>query len=281
MSSASSAGGGGAPTRPSIEEDMHLKLQALQDMFTSTRPVSILYLRGDEPDDPDLHPVTLSGEPTDLTKMDSKDSTMWQARSGRESVTGSSLVSPSPSSLSLQSQQSNAPADHHWESRKEQTTRVATKIDDDGKLSGWIEALGVDPSYQPPADRPPKPVACFYIARRQADEVEKSYHRAVYLGSRTLSDFISRVSAKWSIDSSVVLRVIHVLESGLEIEMDDDVIREFSEGQIMDLEIREMEKSVAQPKREWEMALDAPEIDRTSASSAFRTTTVYELRFSF
>ncbi|KKY14646.1 putative cp2 transcription factor [Diplodia seriata] len=40
MSSASSTG-----NRPSAEEDLHLKLATLQDMFTSTRPTSILYLK--------------------------------------------------------------------------------------------------------------------------------------------------------------------------------------------------------------------------------------------
>src|ERR1041384_4873064 len=66
MSSASSAGGG---ARVPLEEDLHFKLQTLQDMFTSTRPVSVLYLRGDEVDDPDLHPVALPGEPLDLVKV--------------------------------------------------------------------------------------------------------------------------------------------------------------------------------------------------------------------
>src|SRR5208282_6381139 len=65
MSSASSAGGGRLPQ----EEDLHFKLQTMQDMFTSTKPVSVLYLRGAEEDDPDLHPVALPGEPLDLTKV--------------------------------------------------------------------------------------------------------------------------------------------------------------------------------------------------------------------
>jgi len=282
MSSASSAdAGNGHNTRPSVEEDMHLKLQALQDMFTSTRPVSILYLKGEELDDPDLHPVALAGEPTDLTKVDSKDAAVWQARTAREANTDSSiLVSPSPSSLSLQSQQS-AVGSHPWESRQERPTKVATKTDDDGNLSGWIEALGVDPNYQPPADRPPKPVACFYIARQPTPAGERSYHRAVYLASRTVQDFLLRVATKWALDTTAAARALHVLEGGLEIEMDDDVIRELGEGQIMNLEIREHEIKIAQPKREWEMAVDAPDGDKASTSSAYRTVKEYEFRFTF
>ncbi|KXJ90238.1 CP2 transcription factor-domain-containing protein [Microdochium bolleyi] len=281
MSSASSADGNGHNTRPSAEDDMHLKLQALQDMFTSTRPVSILYLRGEELDDPDLHPVALAGEPTDLTKVDSKEAAVWQARSARESGADSSvLVSPSPSSLSLQSQQS-AVRSHPWEPRQERPTRVATKTDEEGNLSGWIEALGVDPAYQPPVDCPPKPVACFYVARQAPAVGERSYHRAIYLASRTLHDFVLRTAAKWSIDANAVVRALHVLDGGLEIEMDDDVIRELAEGQAMALEIREVEKKIAQPKREWEMAVDAPDGEKDSTSSAYRTVTEFELRFTF
>ncbi|KAH9904252.1 CP2 transcription factor-domain-containing protein [Xylariomycetidae sp. FL2044] len=295
MSSTSSADGGGrGTTRPSLEDDLHFKLQTLQDMFTSTRPVSILYLRGEDLDDPDLHPVSLPGESSDLTKVDTKDSATWQGRSGRNSVAGSSsLVSPSPSSMSLQSQPTG---EGQWNDThgaadmsiprpgSDQPTRVP-KSDDDGKLSGWIEALGVDPSYKPPVERPEKAVACFYIARRGAADTDKrELHKAIYLKQRTLTEFIDRVSAKWKIDSAAVTRVVHVLESGLEVEIDDDVIHELSEGQDMLLEIAEVERVVPQPKREWDMmAVDASasEADSNSAHSVFRTTTGHELRLTF
>jgi hypothetical protein len=289
MSSASSAdGGGGGNTRPSLEDDLHFKLQTLQDMFTSTRPVSILYLRGVDLDDPDLHPVSLVGESANLSRVDSKDSAAWQARSARNSVAESSLVSPSPSSMSLQSQATGAAP---WmekyssgESRQvsDQPTKVI-KTDDDGNLSGWIEALGVDPSYKPPPERPTKPIACFYIARKQAIDADKrELHRAVYLTERSLSNFVSRVAAKWSLDATTVTRAVHVLESGLEIEMDDDVISALSEGQDMVLEVAEVEISVPQAKREWElMAVDVPEGDRNSVHSVYHTTTGHELRFTF
>ncbi|KAI2627837.1 CP2 transcription factor-domain-containing protein [Hypoxylon sp. NC1633] len=291
MSSASSADGGGTGSRPSLEDDLHFKLQTLQDMFTSTRPVSILYLRGDELDDPDLHPVSLVGEPTDLTKVEPKDSTVWQIRSARSSVAGSSLVSPSPSSMSLQSQPANTTQWNDFQGSGEPSvsrrasdmpTKVA-KADDDGNLSGWIEALGVDPTYKPPAEKPVKPVACFYVARRHSSEPEKrELHRAIYLTQRTLVEFVSRVSAKWTIDPTAVVRVIRVLESGLEVEVDNDVIQAMSEGQDMTLEIVEVDRSVPQPKREWEtMAVDTPEGDKESTHSAFRTTTGYDLRLTF
>ncbi|OTB00603.1 hypothetical protein M426DRAFT_75682 [Hypoxylon sp. CI-4A] len=291
MSSTSSAGGGGGNTRPSLEDDLHFKLQTLQDMFTSTRPVSILYLRGDDLDDPDLHPVSLPGEPTDLTKVESKDSAAWQIRSARSSVAGSSLVSPSPSSISMQSQSANPTqwSEFHGSGESSASRRPSDmpvkvpRTDDDGNLSGWIEALGVDPTYKPPTERPAKPIACFYVVRRYPSEPEKrELHRAVYLSQRTISEFVSRLATKWTIDPSAIVRVVHVLESGLEVEVDDDVIKVLSEGQDMTLEVAEVDRSVPQPKREWErMAVDVPDGDGQSTHSAFRTTTGYELRLTF
>ncbi|KAI0179766.1 CP2 transcription factor-domain-containing protein [Hypoxylon sp. FL1284] len=295
MSSASSAGGGNGGGRLSLEDDLHFKLHTQQDMFTSTRPVSILYLRGDDLDDPDLHPVALAGEPADLTKVESKDGVAWQVRSARSarSSIGSSLVSPSPSSKSLQSP-ANAGQWNEFQgvqgAPERSTSRITSdlptkvsKTDDDGSFSGWIEALGVDHSYKPPTDRPAKPIACFYVARRQPSEPEKrELHRAVYLTQRTKSEFISRVSAKWAIDSSAVTRAVRVLESGLETEVDDDVIQTIPEGKDMTLEIAEVERSVPQAKREWDtMAVDATDGDKGSTHSAFRTTTGYELRLTF
>ena len=264
MSSTSSAGGGRLP----LEEDLHFKLQTLQDMFTSTRPVSILYLRGDELDDPDLHPVALPGEPLDLTKVEPREAVAWRDRSGQGSVASSSLVSPSPSSLSLHSQVSVGGRGGQWQDFRDepstsrqgsdQPTKV-TKTDDAGNLSGWIEALGVDPSYRPPAEQPAKPVACFYILRRNPSEPEgREFHRAVYLMQRTIREFVARIAAKWNLDASKVARTVHVLQRGLEVEMDDDVIAELSEGQDMILEIAELAAASSQPKREWEMAIDLP-----------------------
>ncbi len=186
MSSASSTG------RGSQEEDLHLKLATLQDMFTSTRPASVLYLRGEEQDDPDLHPVHLTGEPQDLTKVEPLDSSAWEKQSGPTTAT-SSIVSPTPSVHSLQSfgrrsstfQQPapfNAPSripSNEWRNMPQTATgdiqaasmqqQMSTPPDipikvmrsqqpgGAGTLSGWIEALGVDYTYQPPPERVVKP----------------------------------------------------------------------------------------------------------------------------
>ncbi len=300
MSSASSAGG-----RAPIEEDLHFKLQTMQDMFTSTRPVSIFYLRGAEEDDPDLHPVALPGEPLDLTKVDSRESAAWQQRSsGRSSSTTgtSSLISPSPSSISLRSQglasssmpvQSTQWAGFHQTaapdvqgpnpqqlaSPPDQLTKIR-KTDDTGSLSGWIEALGVDSAYRPPAEPPIKPVACFYIVNREPSQPEKhEYYRAIYLMQRTLKDFTNGVALKWNLEPMKIKRTIRVLQKGLEVEVDDDVIRELSEGQDMIMEISHMDSS--QVRREWEMAIDvAVDGDAAPTQTAVHQDG-YELRLIF
>lgn len=289
MSSVSSAGG----TRPPLEEDLHFKLQTLQDMFTSTRPVSILYLRGDDLDDPDAHPVSLPGESVELTKVVSRDSTTW--RSEQSSLTGSSLVSPSPSSLSLHSQVSIAGGvNPQWQGLQrvntpttrqvvEVPTRVKQTRDEAGNLSAWIEALGVDASYKPPPERTAKPVACFYVARQNPEQAgSREIHRAIYLMQRSLKEFVARIAAKWRFDGAKVLRTVHVLERGLEVEMDDDVIRELGEGQDMTLEIHEIPSDGPPTKREWDMTLDAPgESEATSLKPTTWSQGGYELRLKF
>lgn len=183
MSSASSNSGQRAPA----EEDLHMKLASLQDMFSSTRPVSVLYLKGAEGDDPDLNPVQLAGSPQDLSKIDTNiDTTMWERQSTQTGGT-SSIVSPTPSSQSLHSErrrgstfQQPAPfppsrmSSNDWRNMPQTATGdlkpsgslpagsdVPTKVQrpygDDHALSGWIEALGVDQTYQPPPEPMLKP----------------------------------------------------------------------------------------------------------------------------
>ena len=194
---------GSTGCRATAEEDLHLKLRTMQDMFTSTRPVSVLYLKGYDQDDPDLFPVHLNGEPQDLTKLTpiSREASWEHKPSVETTPTNSCVVSPTSSSQSFRSQtRSNelhgatfqqampfspsrqgsndwsgfsqiattadlqASNPQHLASPPDQPVRVQKgQAENSGNLSGWIEALGVDSSYRPPPERPIKPVACFYI----------------------------------------------------------------------------------------------------------------------
>ena len=165
VSSASSITGG-----KTAEEEANEKLQVMQDMFTSTRPVSVLYLRGTDLDDPDLHPVQLSGEMQDLTGG------TWARRRSSVATTASSFISPSPSSASLSQHGDNLSADRReWTERGfrplqhsigsstnlEIPVKVKQVQNDAGMLSGWIEAIGIDTNYQPPEQK--HSTACEYF----------------------------------------------------------------------------------------------------------------------
>ena len=166
VSSASSLTGG-----KTAEEEANEKLQAMQDMFTSTRPVSVLYLRGADIDDPDLHPVQLSGEMQDLINEN------WVRRRSSVATTASSFVSPSPSSTSLSQHGDSLSTDRReWTERgfrplqhslgSSKSLEIPVKVkqvqnDNTGMLSGWIEAIGIDTNYQPPEQKPS--TACEYF----------------------------------------------------------------------------------------------------------------------
>ena len=274
----------GSSGRPAVEEDLHQKLATMQDMFTSTRPVSVLYLRGYEQDDPDLYPVSLPGQPTDLTKIEpaSRKLSYDQKASAETTPTNSCIVSPSPSSKSIPSQpRSNEragfqlPAEFSrpalipgdWDNFAnfsgppfDPTTvnvtsgfsgsAVKVRRHTDAALPDWIEALGVDPTYKPPPERAVKPVACFYVlVKVSGSSPENDYYRAVYLMERTLKDLVINIAMKCQVDSTTVTRVLRINSKGLKIMVDDEVVRELPEGRDMIVEFSTIESETT-PKLE-------------------------------
>ncbi|KAL1639441.1 hypothetical protein SLS58_007873 [Diplodia intermedia] len=298
MSSASSTG-----NRPSAEEDLHLKLATLQDMFTSTRPTSILYLKGEDLDDPDLHPVHLSGEPQDLTKVETGDSAMWDGQSRN-----SSIVSPTPSSQSVNSGerrsstfQSFPPpsrvSSNEWRNMPQTATGdinslavqptvsnnpvKVQKASADGSIGGWIDALGVDLSYQPPPERAIKPIACFYVQPRFVGRPpEDNYYRAVYLMQRTLKDLVNGIAMKCKLEPTRVVRTIRINAKGLAIALDDSDVQEMPEGQDMTAEFQEIHAD-SPMKREWDSGATDVQVDGEVGAIETTTTSGYELRLLF
>lgn len=251
----------GEGTKFSAEEDLQMKLVSMQDMFSSTQPVSVLFLRGDPEDDPDLHPVKLPGDDPEMKEL--VRTTTWESRQSASDSPTSNVVSPSASSASqttpkrkfsdmrkstiLEEQENendNEPTTSGPASRpvKIPKTEVESKSD--------LFAVDVDSSYQPPSERPIRPgklqkhcangktnsctVACFYV--RQKDAV-KEYYRAVYLMQRTVRDLVNSISQKFDIDPHRVTQVTHVNSRGLHIIVDEDVVRELPEGQDMIVEL--------------------------------------------
>jgi hypothetical protein len=100
---------------------------------------------------------------------------------------------------------------------------------------------------------------------------------------RTLKDFTNAIAAKWNIEPTKIIRTLHVLDRGLEVVIEDDVIQELAEGQDIIMEIVEVHNSAAsQLKGEWEMSVDVV-VDSDNAGDAQNVvhTDGYELRLMF
>ncbi|KAJ9647054.1 hypothetical protein H2199_002040 [Coniosporium tulheliwenetii] len=311
MDSSSSTG-----NRVPPEEDLHSKLATLQDMFTSTRPASVLYLRGEELDDPDLHPVHLSGEPQDLTKVEPiQDTSMWERQSVHTTGTGS-IVSPTPSSQSLHSSGHgrrsstfqhttafNPPSrvsSGEWRNMPQTATgdlqpaatqqmsppNLPIKLrkaqsDEHGTLSGWIEAVGVDYSYQPPPERVIKPVACLYVQPRIAGSIpEDHYYRAVYLIQRTVKDLVNGIAMKSKIEPTKVVRTIRITPKGLHVLVDEDAVQEIPEGQDIIAEFYAL-KPHSPIRREWDSGPTDVQVDGDLGAIENIPSAGYELRLIY
>ncbi|KAK5031084.1 hypothetical protein LTS07_004819 [Exophiala sideris] len=249
-------------TRFTAEEDLQLKLVTMQDMFSSTRPVSILFLRGDPEDDPDLCPVKLPGNDPDMKEI--VRTSTWESRQSATDSPTSDAGSPRSSSASQttpkrkysQMQQPAIQEEGESEYEAEPSRSLSAprpvkipKTEAESASKSDLFAVDVDSSYQPPIEKPIRPgksalscygdranvnpVACFYV--RQKDAV-KEYYRAVYLMQRTVGDLINSISDKFSIDPHRVTQVTHVNSRGLHIIVDEDVVRELPEGQDMVVE---------------------------------------------
>lgn len=163
---------GEAPTQSTPEEDLVMKLTTMQDMFSSTRPVSVLYLRGDKEDDPDLFPVQFPGGPHDTVSLTRQDT--WDSKpSAASTPTTSNAMSPTSSSNAVVSPhlaQSNfqpplppptAPTGFSQRGSVDatfsQTSTSQSPMQKAGTSGSAINVFGVDPDYQAPPERPIKP----------------------------------------------------------------------------------------------------------------------------
>ena len=263
--SISSEGSGG---RPALEEDLYSKLATLQNMFSSTRPCSSLYLKGYEDDDPDLYPVTLPGQPPGLTPGKSLDRTPSQDQKPSEatSPTNSSISPSSAHSMPAAAQCPGQPDDlsdgnhldndwdafthftsagfsHHEFQEAQAFPGPAIKVQRGQNSSGlpeWIGATGIDPDYMAPPERSSKPVACIYaMIKMPSITANDDCHQAIYLMERSVTDLVSRLAMKGGIDPSRISRTVQVNHKGLKIMVDDAVIRELPEGQDMVVEFCE------------------------------------------
>lgn len=296
----------GSNSRPAVEEDLHMKLATMQDMFTSTRPVSVLYLKGYEGDDPDVYPVSLPGEPTDLTKINQMNRKVsWDRKTNSETtLSNSCVVSPSPSSRSMPADSrgnesstflkpaalsSNQTLSTDWDHLTHLSSgncsdfsNAAVKVQKgpaDDSLPDWLEAFDVNPSYKAPPERAIKPIACFYVLIKIPGNVpENDYYRAVYLMERTVKDLIVSIAIKCGVEPTQVTRTLRINPKGLKIMVDDEVVRELPEGQDMVVEFAEADSTTVF-EQEGGSGASTPRASETPSKST--TTKLLEMRLKF
>ncbi|OQD85626.1 hypothetical protein PENANT_c009G02744 [Penicillium antarcticum] len=213
--------------KPSLEDDLQSKLSVMQEMFSSTRSVSVFGLRGDQLDDPDLYPIRLPGD-GDSVKFETV------SRTGTGDLLSAEALMPSPESSNPSE---NSP---HTYSRP---MTIQKNPSADQAPRGFLEAVGIDSTYRPPSERPPKPIACFYVRFSGNEEGLQDYYRAIYLTERTVRDLMKQISSKQQIDPVRIVSIKHVTEKGMQIMVDDDVVRELPEGQDMLVDISTMSGS--------------------------------------
>lgn len=249
-----------APGRDPAEDDIHTKLARLQSMLVSRRQESLLYLEGEELDDPDLNPVTLPGTtgavPTigspELQRLERR--TTFETQTSMESPTPSSIDfgSPSRKDSGLSPLQGMPPSGMKLEASPAQPAVVGVQSMNPQNLisppeevtkvqkadSDWINATGVDQGYEPPVAQKKTPVACFYIQQKSTNTTSTSaLFRAVYVHQRTLQDFIAAIARKYNVEPTAITTAIRINARGLKIELDDESIIEMPEGQDMITEL--------------------------------------------
>lgn len=275
----------GGDGRMSAEEDLNIKLDEMNAMFNSTRPVSYLYLKGEPEDDPDLFPVQLPGDNQEMTPITRQGT--WESKpsgtSAMSSPSASQDISPTPSSSSATPKRKFSAVQHstiheeeaeHMQQQIEasaSTSPVQTfkvpKTRRDSTPRSPLTALDVDVNYMPPAERPIKPVACFYVRSRDS---EKEYYRAVYLMQRSVRDLVNSISQKFEVNPGRITQVTHVNARGLRIIVDEDVVRELPEGQDMIVEFAQIHSD--RPMKQEFIAPAATEIVTDSDFGTMLTT---------
>jgi hypothetical protein len=76
----------------------------------------------------------------------------------------------------------------------------------------------------------------------------------VYLIKREAKELITTIATKYNFEPTKISRVVDVNQKGLNIKVDDDVVRELPEGQDMILEFSRIKAPPV--RREWDEGVD-------------------------
>lgn len=215
----------GSRTRSSAS--LHEEVRRLRCMRASSIPTSVLDLQGGHQDDLNEQPVSTHGD-------------------FRRETLGSS-------SLGLRVPVQGAGGHCHKNKAMPTDDAPCEVVDQPAKIRvthkanspGFIEAVGVDWSYEAPPERQPKPAACFYVrSQRDVGDSSRTYHYAVYILQCSLKHLNDGLVKKFKLDPAKLIKTIHVQYDGLEADMDDEAVRKLRDGQVMVLQVEDLEPLV-------------------------------------
>ncbi|KAJ6096358.1 hypothetical protein N7486_007104 [Penicillium sp. IBT 16267x] len=215
------------------------KLVGFERMALSSRPSTVLTLRGDKEDDPDLYPIRLADHDCCTKTAPVEQSIDISTRSDvSEIMTPTSLVQSGTG-----------------------TTATPQLVAGDGLSVAYIKVCMPDGkallSYRPKAELVFVPlltslVACFYV-RLLGDEFQE-YHRAIYLSERTVPELVKKISEKYEIEPVDSFSLFHINNKKLKIMVDDDFVQQMAEGQNMRVELHQ-NTNTSDSTDTWEMWL--------------------------
>ncbi|KAJ5936531.1 hypothetical protein N7466_002981 [Penicillium verhagenii] len=186
------------------------KLVGFEKMALSGRSTTLLSLRGDKEDDPDLYPVRLDDGYIKAPVEIAAGASTWSEYSER--------VSPRRFSLSNKDTTATPPA----------AGRLPVEP---------IKVNRVDLTDQVPASRHLNSVACFHV-RRLENELHE-YYRAIYLSERKIQELARKIFDKYQIKAMDSVNLFHIDQKGLKIMVDDEFVQQMTEGQQMTIDVHQ------------------------------------------
>jgi hypothetical protein len=263
ISSSSSTG-----NHDAAEDDINGKLAELEYKLNSRKSESALYLRGDCGDDPDESPITLPGVAGVIMTEESpavpklQRTATLQSQPSMDSPTPSSIDFASPSRRTSALYTLPGPAPNKTPSqtqalesstvrsvKSENTTNTQNLITPPSdvtrvkSLDTWINASGVDHTFQPPTVQK-KAIASFFIHDKATNNASDSpIYDAFYLHSLTLQAFVSGIARIYKVDATAITTVLRVNDNGITIKVDDDTVAQMPEGQAMITELDHVDHS--------------------------------------
>ncbi|KAJ5348593.1 uncharacterized protein N7506_001846 [Penicillium brevicompactum] len=200
------------------DQELHAELATITEIISSVRLVSVLGLRGNVNDDPDLYPIRLSHESSTSINAGVLDN--------QYSIPATTLVSEGATQLP---KKANSKLDFQSPNCQERPPKMA-------KVSIGFSQLGSPPHKNPLS----KSVACFYVQFTQSGKQPQGNYYAIYLADRTSLSLKVKLVEKLQIDPGLISRILWANSKGLKVLVDDNVVQHLPEAQDMVADICEL-----------------------------------------